>query len=567
MWLHNPEKSDKSVNLNKSVLQDDLLMSEQIRPDAVSLTEVGQTVPGNDNTARASRKQDSTEKRVHFNDPRYTQPSRPTQLDSTPDRSSIKLDPAPKHTNNPNDDITSAYVTGKQENMQYRVREGVYLPVVRALVNGKHLALIGLDSMSSNTLCSEKFARIAGLSKGPMLNSMHMATAMGSLELKNNDTVSMTLEDVDKTGKVSLQNVPTLPIPIVINKGKNDVDHYEHLRDLEFSVPEKVSEIDILIGVDHSDIMCPLQVFKGKTGEPYATLTMFGTVLHGKKTDLSQAKSVNIDTIGESVSASALVTTILPVKNHTIDLQEITGKLPSAPIVIPSHGSDYVSSEKLILQTQVSESKGKVEAQVSMKPNERAIICDESTSKLSHLIPQLKADPVTPDQTGVIKEARHNAKPSSFDLLNSSDGMSHPDPTLTIFANDSSPHSTLQAFGSHMSSMSGNDSTCTPVYDENPIIRLCHDSAFSDQAAHTAFNCLSSLSVPNEISFSVGGRTGYYPVVMVNNKQPPDVAGPVNELYTRYNSMIQLNDNHPPDQVHPPTLSSVTHSEIMLDNG
>ena len=178
----------------------------------------------------------------------------------------------------------SGYVTGKTENIQYRRADGSYMPVVKVLVNGKHLTKVGLDTMSSDTLCTEMFSRRVGLQQGPMLDSMTVATMTGSVKMKNTPTVSMTLESVNKIGdKIHLKNIPTVPCPIVINKAQNDVEQYEHLRDLVFSVPEAVSEVDMIIGVDNSEVMCPLQVHKGKKDEPFATLTMFGMVLHGKK--------------------------------------------------------------------------------------------------------------------------------------------------------------------------------------------------------------------------------------------------------------------------------------------
>ena len=209
---------------------------------------------------------------------------------------------------NSNSRSASGMCTDKKDSMQYRRADGSYMPVVKVLVNGKHLTKVGLDTMSSDTLCTEMFSRRVGLQQGPMLDSMTVATMTGSVKMKNTPTVSMTLESVNKIGdKIHLKNIPTVPCPIVINKAQNDVEQYEHLRDLVFSVPEAVSEVDIIIGVDNSEVMCPLQVHKGKKDEPFATLTMFGMVLHGKKS--VESRPVN----GESLSSQYL-TTVAPIR-------------------------------------------------------------------------------------------------------------------------------------------------------------------------------------------------------------------------------------------------------------
>ena len=517
-WIHIP---DNSINLGTYAAHDDLLMNENAAP----LSNLGQTLPGNDSSAPeliASRQQNSMGKRVDFKVPRNDQLGSPqvqTQSTGSSESSGDSLD----------SEIKPVMCTGTHENMQYKVSNGSYLPIVRVLVNGKYPALIGLDSMSSNTLCSEKFARIAGLPKGPMLNSMHMATAMGSMELKNNDTVSMTLQDMDKTNEVHLQNVPTLPIPIVVNKGKNDIDHYEHLRDLEFSVPEDVSEIDILIGVDYSAIMCPLEVFKGKKNEPYATLTMFGTVLHGQKVTPNLTKSAKTDK-GEPVLVPSLVTMILPDKR-------VTNETHSAPDTIRSERS-HVSS--IVPKDHVSNVKDRHGVQVSAKSEERATTCQPETNVSVNSCKSSKL-PLTISKSNC---NRIKVRPDAVE-------MPHPEPTLT----HNEPkygyvsQSLMNEPKSHVSLV--NDET-SPRAELNPLSKLYPPKSKSPD--HTALSSSENdhyvRSSAGVIDSNVRGGSGFNPVVSCADTRPPDMMRSLSYPVTRYRNPSKHSvcyTNYPPD--------------------
>ena len=57
-------------------------------------------------------------------------------------------------------------------------------------------------------------------------------------------------------------------------------DQYPHLKHLDLKIPP--GSIDILIGLDHDDFVIPSKIRRGKSGEPYGTLTKLGWIVRGK---------------------------------------------------------------------------------------------------------------------------------------------------------------------------------------------------------------------------------------------------------------------------------------------
>ncbi len=58
-----------------------------------------------------------------------------------------------------------------------------------------------------------------------------------------------------------------------------NISQFSHLKDLP--VVRNMSNVDLLIGQDNSEILIPLQVRKGKRGEPFAVQTLFGWSVNG----------------------------------------------------------------------------------------------------------------------------------------------------------------------------------------------------------------------------------------------------------------------------------------------
>ncbi len=66
---------------------------------------------------------------------------------------------------------------------------------------------------------------------------------------------------------------------ILIQKVDFDIKKFDHLKDLPLD--PKIKDVNILVGQDNSDALIPLEVVKGKPGEPFAVRTIKGWSLHG----------------------------------------------------------------------------------------------------------------------------------------------------------------------------------------------------------------------------------------------------------------------------------------------
>ena len=67
---------------------------------------------------------------------------------------------------------------------------------------------------------------------------------------------------------------------------------YPHLRGIP--LPPKGVRVEILIGQDNSEAFIPLEVRKGKPGEPYAVKTILGWAMNGKVEDVQGKTSVSL---------------------------------------------------------------------------------------------------------------------------------------------------------------------------------------------------------------------------------------------------------------------------------
>lgn len=92
--------------------------------------------------------------------------------------------------------------------------------------------------------------------------------------------MSLDLESVASGEILHMKNI------YVVNKipamtASVDVTMYEHLKGLSFTSAKRNAHVDLLIGQDYTEALVPLEVRKGKRGEPFATRTLFGLSLNG----------------------------------------------------------------------------------------------------------------------------------------------------------------------------------------------------------------------------------------------------------------------------------------------
>ena len=195
----------------------------------------------------------------------------------TKDNNSVSL--GPQHTAS----------TGESENVVvgnvYTYTTGatgpdIYLPTVQVVVDGKFTAHALLDTGSTNTFVSEKL--MAKLERDISHTHYKMNTLSGSTDDSAKMTPNIDIASLDGT-HVSLKNVMVWPsIPVRYPAHEVDFRRYSDLADLPLHPVCGQSDVDLLIGMDHADILMPLEVRCGSDRkQPYATRTVLGWSLNG----------------------------------------------------------------------------------------------------------------------------------------------------------------------------------------------------------------------------------------------------------------------------------------------
>ena len=153
---------------------------------------------------------------------------------------------------------------------------GVMVPIVPVVVNGECIVNAILDTASNTSFCTQMLAdrlRVKGNKVTYLLNTMSRTQ-----ECKSSTVVNLDLMSQDGTNCLGLSDVYVVDrIPIRVPK--IDVSLYPHLHGLP--VQNEISEVHILIGQDHCEALVPLEIRKGRRGEPFAVKTMFGWSFNG----------------------------------------------------------------------------------------------------------------------------------------------------------------------------------------------------------------------------------------------------------------------------------------------
>ena len=163
------------------------------------------------------------------------------------------------------------------------------LPIVPVKARAKgqtayHYTYALLDSGSTKTFCSESLIEKLGVKGKPASLSL---TTVNSSESADVELVALEVVAV-KSGAgrpsvIQLPKVYALPnLPTLENCIASDSDFrkWSHLKDLRLPQVDK-SGVTILIGQDVPEALWPLELRKGKEGQPYATRTRLGWSLNG----------------------------------------------------------------------------------------------------------------------------------------------------------------------------------------------------------------------------------------------------------------------------------------------
>ena len=192
----------------------------------------------------------------------------------------------------------------------------VYMPIVKVRVNGTETVNALLDSASTNTFCSRNLVHKLGLEgkREPRTLNTLGGVVSQDFEMVGLSVVSMDGEEIIMSGVGVVDNIP-------ISSACINTEGYDHLKGIDFSVPGHVDHVDLLIGQNYSECLLPLEVSKGKRGEPYAIRTIFGWCLNGKASPQSVSHVITSHFISASVVPETRLESIEKNVNRLWDIE------------------------------------------------------------------------------------------------------------------------------------------------------------------------------------------------------------------------------------------------------
>jgi len=151
----------------------------------------------------------------------------------------------------------------------------VHMPVVAVTVNHSKDVCALLDTGSSNSFISKPLADSLGLGGNVVTYSLN--TLSGEQSVKSH-AVNINLSSLDGAESLELCNVYVVDnIPVLTSNLK--LQDYGHFRGLQ--LVDGGQEVQVLIGQDNAEALIPLEVRRGKRGDPFATRTLFGWSISG----------------------------------------------------------------------------------------------------------------------------------------------------------------------------------------------------------------------------------------------------------------------------------------------
>ena len=195
------------------------------------------------------------------------------------------------HSETSQQNVVSNQVKVKGENE-------VHLPVVSVIVNDTFPTYALLDTGSTNTFCTKDLVQelnVKGLTVSYNLNTLSCVN-----QQQQSTVVSLKLMSQDGSHSLSLSNVFVVD-NIPVRSQNIDKAVYPYLQGIP--VVNGVSHVSLLIGQDNSEALVPLEVKRGKKGDPFAVRTMFGWSLNGPA---SIDRSVGKNVINHFIAAESI---------------------------------------------------------------------------------------------------------------------------------------------------------------------------------------------------------------------------------------------------------------------
>ena len=150
----------------------------------------------------------------------------------------------------------------------------IVVPTVPVNVNDRTEVSVLLDTASNSTFCSKWLADSLGLEGSKVDYVLNTMSREG--EQRSAKVVTLNLKSLDGESSLKLSNVYVVD-NIPVNSAEIDYSRYQHLQNLNIVS----GDVHVLIGQDHSEALVPLEIRRGRRGDPFAVRTMFGWSANG----------------------------------------------------------------------------------------------------------------------------------------------------------------------------------------------------------------------------------------------------------------------------------------------
>ncbi|XP_038071202.1 uncharacterized protein LOC119740069 [Patiria miniata] len=167
----------------------------------------------------------------------------------------------------------------KVSNVSYHEDKETHMPIVQVTVNSSRKVLALLDSGSSNSFCSKGLVHSLGLQGRPLEFQLSTLNKSGVHQSKIVDLSigSESGETMQMNGVCVVDSIPVKSTPV-------DVSLYAHFDGVGL-IPAYDHDnmlVDLLIGQDNAEALVPLEVRRGRSGQPFAVRTLFGWCVNGQ---------------------------------------------------------------------------------------------------------------------------------------------------------------------------------------------------------------------------------------------------------------------------------------------
>ena len=148
-----------------------------------------------------------------------------------------------------------------------------------------------LDSCSDRSFCSSDLIQQLKLKGSNSELDITTMTGKCARSATTIEVVAFPHNARKRTFPVILKNVHAIKeFPCIKTQAakRDDLLKFDHMKGIQLEVSDKVEEVKLLIGMNNSDALIPLEVKKGKLGEPFAVRYSLGWTVNGRK-DLSNS--------------------------------------------------------------------------------------------------------------------------------------------------------------------------------------------------------------------------------------------------------------------------------------